>query len=324
MLRPSRLGLAAAVAVALAGTAPTARAAEVDKLLPADSEYVVSFNVRQILDSEIIKKYALGNIKDFLEGGDAQKFLKELGLDPLKDIDRVIVGASGTDQNDFKGLGVIRGKFNPQKLYAAAEAQTKKDADHFSLVKDGQDVMFKYQPDDGVPMYGTVIDNTTLVLASDKKLVSTALAGGGAKSAINKDLAALVNRMDEKSSLFLCMLTKDKLDKIRLPQGGAPAGLKDQLGKMDTVTVAVRISADISFEASLGMADDKSADDMGKTVEDGLTQVKGLLPFLVANDPKMKPLADAAKSLKSAVKGKTVTISGKLPGDVIGSLINGG
>jgi hypothetical protein len=324
MLRPSRLGLAAAVAVALAGTAPTARAAEVDKLLPADSEYVVSFNVRQILDSEIIKKYALGNIKDFLEGGDAQKFLKELGLDPLKDIDRVIVGASGTDQNDFKGLGVIRGKFNPQKLYAAAEAQTKKDADHFSLVKDGQDVMFKYQPDDGVPMYGTVIDNTTLVLASDKKLVSTALAGGGAKSAINKDLAALVSRMDEKSSLFVCLLTKDKLDKLRLPQGGAPAGLKDQLGKMDTVTAAIRVSADISFEASLGMADDKSADDMGKTVEDGLTQVKGLLPFLVANDPKMKPLADAAKSLKSAVKGKTVTISGKLPGDAIGSLINGG
>jgi hypothetical protein len=324
MLRPSRLGLAAAVAVALAGTAPTARAAEVDKLLPADSEYVVSFNVRQILDSEIIKKYALGNIKDFLEGGDAQKFLKELGLDPLKDVDRVIIGASGTDQNDFKGLAVIRGKFNPQKLYAAAEAQTKKDADHFSLVKDGQDVMFKYQPDDGVPMYGTVIDNTTLVLASDKKLVSTALAGGGAKSAINKDLAALVSRMDEKSSLFVCLLTKDKLDKLRLPQGGAPAGLKDQLGKMDTVTVSVRVSADISFEASLGMADDKSADDMGKTVEDGLTQVKGLLPFLVANDPKMKPLADAAKSLKSAVKGKTVTISGKLPGDAIGSLINGG
>lgn len=322
MLRPSRLGLAAALAVALAGAAP-ARAADVDKLLPADAEYVVAFNVRQILDSEIIKKYALGQLKDALAGGDAQKFLKELGLDPMTDVDRVTVGASGTDQSDFKGLAVVRGKFNPQKLYAAAEAQTKKDPDHFTLVKDGADVMFKFTPDNGVPMYGTVIDNTTIVLASDKKLVTAALAGPGGKSAVNKDLAALVGRMDDKASLYVCLLTKDKIDKIKLPQGGgAPANLKDQLGKLDTVTLAVRVTADIAFEASLGMADDKAADEMGKTVDDGLTQIKGLLPFLVANDPKMKPLADAAKSLKSAVKGKTVNITGKLPGDVIGQLIN--
>jgi len=326
MLRPSRWGVAAAAAVVLAGLAPTARAAEVDKLLPADSEYVIAVNVRQIVDSEIIKKYALGQIKDFLAGGDAQKFLKDLGLDPLKDIDRVIVGASGTDQNDFKGLAVVRGKFNPEKLYAAAEAQTKKDPDHFSLVKDGADVMFKFQPDQGNPVYGTVVNDSTVVVASDKKLVSAALAAssGDKKPAVNKDLAALISRMDDKSSLYLCALTKDKLNKLKLPQGGAPANIKDQLGKLDTVAASLRISADISFDVSLGMADDASADEMGKTVDDGIQQIKGLLPFLVANNPQLKPLADAAKSLKSGVKGKTVSISGKLPGDAIGQLINMG
>ena len=143
MLRPSRFGVAAAVAAVLAGaSAPAARAADVDKYLPADSEYVVAVNVRQVLDSEIIKKYALGQIKDLLAGSDPQKFLKDLGLDPLKDVDRVVIGASGTDQTDFKGLVIVHGKFDPQKLYKAAEAQTKKDPDHFSLVKDGADVMF--------------------------------------------------------------------------------------------------------------------------------------------------------------------------------------
>jgi hypothetical protein len=324
MLRRSRWAVAAALAVFL--TAPTARAAEVDKLLPADTEYVLSVNVRQVIDSEIIKKYALGQLKDVLAGGDAQKMLKELGLDPLKDVDRIVAGASGVDQNDFKWLAVVRGKFDPQKLYQAAEAQTKKDPDHFSLVKDGADVMFKYQPDNGTPVYGTVINDSTVVVASDKKLVSGALAasGGDRKPAINKDLAALIARMDDKSSMYACALTKDKLDKLKLPQGGAPANIKDQLGKLDSVSAAVRVTGDVTFEVTLGMADDASADEMGKTVDDGITQIKGLLPFLVANDPKMKPLADAAKSLKSGVKGKNVSISGKLPGDAIGKLINMG
>jgi hypothetical protein len=325
MLRPSRLGLAAAAAL-LAATTPTARAADVDKLLPADSEYVIAVNVRQVLDSDIIKKYALGQIKDFLAGGDAQKFLKELGLDPLKDVDRVVIGASGTDQTDFKGLAVLRGKFDPERLYKAAEAQTKKDPDHFSLVKDGADVMFKYQPDQGNPVYGTVINDSTVVLGSDKKLVSAALAasGGDKRPAINKDLAALISRMDDKSSLYVCLVTKDKLSKLKLPQGGAPANLQDQLGKLDTVSAAVRVTADITFEVNLGMADEAAAGEMGKSVDDGINQIRGLLPFLVANDPKMKPLADAAKSLKSGVKGKSVSISGKLPGDVIGKLLDMG
>jgi len=328
MLRPSRLGLAAAVALL---AAPVARAAEVDRLLPADSEAVVVINFRQALDSEIVKKYALGQLKDVLAGGDAQKVLKELGIDPLKDVDRVSVGLSGLDPDtnfkDIKGLAVIRGKFDPQKLYKAAEAQTRKDADHFSLIKDGQDVIFKYQPDDGVPVYGTVVNNTTLVVGSDKKLVTAALAasGGDAKPALHKDLAAIINRVDDKTAVFACGLTKDKLAKLPIPQGGgAPAGLKDQLGKLDTITLAIRVTADISLEVNFGMADEKSADELGKTVDDGLTQLKGLVPFLVANDPKAKPLADAAKSLKSGVKGKTVSISGTLPGDAIGKLLNPG
>jgi hypothetical protein len=328
MLRPSRFGVAAAVAVVLAGTpAPAARAADVDKFLPADAEYVVAVNVRQVLDSDIIKKYALGQIKDFLAGNDAQKFIKDLGLDPLKDVEKIVIGASGTDQNDGKALFIIHGKFDPQKLYKAAEAQTKKDSDHFSLVKDGADVMFKFQPDNGNPVYGTVINDNTVVAGTDKKLVSAALAAsaGDKKPAINKDLAALVGRMDEKASVYVCALTKDKLDKLRLPPGaGAAPGLKDQLGKMDSVTATVKVTGDVTLEVNLGMADNTSADEMGKMVDDGITQIKGLLPFLVANDPNMKPLADAAKSLKSGVKGKTVSISGKLPGDAIGRLLKQG
>ena len=324
MLRLSRFAIAAVFAVALA---PTARAAEVDKLLPADAEYVIHFNLKQIIDSEIVKKYALEQLKQGLQGNDAQAMLKELGLDPLKDVEKITIGASGTDQNDAKALIIVRGNFDPDKLFKAADAAAKKDGDKFTLVKDGKDTMFKFQPDNGNPVYGTVVDNKTVIVGTDKKIITTASAAhaAGKPSAASKELTGLVARMDDKASLWVAAITKDKLNKVKLPPGGAGGqNIQDQLGKMDNVTLVLRVTGDISLDVNLGMATEGAAEEMGKTVDEGLTTIKGALPFLIANDARMKPLGDVAKSLKSEVKSKVVSISAKMPGAIIGKLINPG
>ena len=100
------------LAVVLA--AQTTRAADPDKLLPADAEFVLSVNVKQIVESDIIKKYALAQMKQALQGNDAQKMLKELGLDPLKDIDRVVLGGSGKwfHAASLPGVFVAKGKLH--------------------------------------------------------------------------------------------------------------------------------------------------------------------------------------------------------------------
>jgi hypothetical protein len=324
MLRLSRFAIAAVFAVALA---PTARAAEVDKLLPADAEYVIHFNLKQIIDSEIIKKYALEQLKQGLQGNDAQAMLKELGLDPLKDVEKITIGASGTDQNDAKALIIVRGNFDPDKLFKAADAAAKKDGDKFTLVKDGKDTMFKFQPDNGNPVYGTVVDNKTVIVGTDKKIITTASAAhaAGKPSAASKELTTLVARMDDKASLWVAAITKDKLSKLPIPKGGAGGKeIQEQLGKMDNVTLVLRVTGDISLDVNLGMATEAAATEMGATVDEGLTTIKGALPFLIANDKRMQPLGDVAKSLKSEVKSKVVSISAKMPGAIIGKLINPG
>jgi len=320
MFRTPLLGLAAAVVVLAAG--PMVRAAEPDKLLPTDSEFVLSVNVKQIVDSEIVKKYALEQIKQALQGADAKKFLTDLGLDPLKDVDRFIVGGSGKDASDAKALMILHGKFDPDKLFKAAEAQTKKDPDHFSLVKDGKDVMFKYQPETGNPVYGTAVDETTVIAGTDKKMITTALAAGGKKPAVSKDLAALLSKMDDKASLWLVGVTKDKLNNAKFPKGGgAPPGLQEQVQKMETVALVVRITADISLEVTLGMPNGDSADEFSKMIDDLLQQAKGALPFLAAMNPQLKPLVEVVKTLKSTTKDKAVIVTGKMPGSAIGELL---
>src|ERR1700722_18043632 len=140
-----RLFLGAVLVAGLSST--TARAAEPDKLLPSWSELVLQVNVRQILDSDITKKYALEQLKQLLDGNDVKKILSELGLDPLKDIDQLVVGGAGTNKDDAKFIVIVHGKFNTDKLAKAAEAQTKREPDKFSKLVEGDTTIYKLQFD---------------------------------------------------------------------------------------------------------------------------------------------------------------------------------
>jgi hypothetical protein len=317
LVRPV-LGLALAAVV----TAAPTRAAEPDRLLPPDSDIVVSVNVRQALESDIVTKYALKSLQNKLQDKDAQKFLRDLGLDPLKDVERVVVGMSGKDETDFKYLVVVHGNFDPEKLYGAAEAQTRKDADHFALVKDGKDVMFKYTPDNGNPLYGTVVDSKTVILSGDKKGITTALAVPAASKAdLGREMNALVKGMDDKSTLWVAALSSGRLDKVKLKGPAANPGIQSQLANLKTATLVLRVEKDINLNVDLGMKDDAAAEEAGKTVGELLQTVKGALPFLAANDPKLRPLVESSKSLKSEVKERSVVITGKLTGTAIGELV---
>jgi len=319
MMRLSRFGLAAVFAVALA---PAARAADPDKLLQADADTVTYVNVKQLLESDVVKKYALEQIKQALAGQDAKKILEEMGLDPLKDVEKVWVGSSGKDQNDMKALVVVHGKFDPDKLFKAAEAATKKDGDKFSMIKDGTTTMFKFQPDQGNPVYGTVVDDTTVVAATDKKLVAGALTQK--QTGVKGDLAALVKKMDEKATMFAVSVVKGKFDTVKLP-AQLPidlSGLEKALPKTETMSIVIKVTGDISLEVVMGMKDDDAATDMGDAMAKLIDGVKGLVPLLAAAEPKAKPLVEVVKTFKSDVKKKDVTVTAKVTGENLGKMIN--
>ncbi len=333
MIRLSRMLLGAALVVGVfASTAPTARAVEPDKLLPADSDLVAIVNLKQILDSEIIKKYALEQIKQVLDGQDVKKLLGDLGLDPLKDVEKIIAASIETkfgNQAEAKYLLIVHGKFDAEKLYKTAEAESKKNADKFQMVKDGATVMFKVQPDNGQPpLYATVVNDTTVIAASEKKLITTALAADTASKpvALKKELADLIKKADDKASVVAISLLKGKLDEVKLPGGGNLPVKLDSLQKvlpaMEAVTVTVKIGADVNLDVTIGMKDEDSANDMRNALDDLMKQIKPLAQFAGAADPRLKPLAGILDSVKTSSKNKDVIVSGKVTGNDIGKIIN--
>lgn len=323
MLRRLLLGT-----VLAAGVVSPARAAEIDAVLPAETESVVYVNVRQVIDSELVKKYALGQIKQMMAGNDeVQKLLKDLGVDPLKDIDKVTLGSWGKTPEDMQAVGVVRGKFDPTKLFAAAEAQAKANADKVAIVKEGEYQLVKItvekQPK---PFFAAAVDESTIVVGNDKKLVAKTLTGikDKAKPAVKKELAALLLKQDEKASMYAVGLVDGKnltlppLD--NLPGGLDAKKIGEQLANLKNMAVAVKLTKDISLEVNLGMADADAADDFGATVDNLVGIVKGLLPLLSNQNANLKPLADEVKkTLQSKVEKTDVTLVLKLTADAIGT-----
>ena len=327
MRQLSRLLLGAAL---FAGTlaANSSRAAEPDKLLPAEADTVVSVNIKQILDTDIIKKYALEQVKQALDGQDAKKLLTELGLDPLKDIDRVVVGANVKGRTDSKFLMIVHGTFDPDRLYKAAEKQSKVDADRFAMIKDGDTVVFKYTPENGEnPIYGTVVSDKTVIAASDRKMIANALkaAEAGRKAPIKTELADLVKRMDEKASVFACGIVKGKFDDLKLPGGNnIPvdlAAIQKLIPLTESMAVSVKVGADVAVELTLGMKDIDTAGEMRNALDDLIKQVKPLAALAGAAEPRAKPLADILNTVKTSSKDKDVTVSGKVTSANIGKMM---
>jgi hypothetical protein len=321
----NRCVLAAAVAATGLLAAP-ARAADLSPLLPAETESVVFINIRQILDSDLVKKYALSSIKQALEGNDAQRTMKELGLDPLRDIDQIHGGLWGEDAQDMKGLFVIKGKFDLEKLFAAAEREAARQGDRIAIVKDGEYSLVRVTIDDRPdPIYVSGADKNTLVVGTERSVVTAAMqaAEKPGKPALKKELAELAGRMDPKASLFVAGVSSGNIGDIPPnPLFDDPEKLRKQLEKLVDSSMTLKVTGDVNLDITMGMKDADAADDFGATVDDLLTKAKAFLPFIAAQAPQAKPIVnDLTKSLTSKVEKNKVVITAKLSGDAIGRAV---
>ena len=85
--------------------------------------------------------------------------------------------------------------------------------------------------------------------------------------------------------------------------------------------MSVKVGADVNVDVTLGMKDDDSANEMRNALDDLLKQVKPLIALAGAAEPRAKPLADVFSTIKTSIKNKDVSISGKVTGANIGKMV---
>jgi hypothetical protein len=310
------------VALAVALLAAPARAADLNTLLPSDTEVIVSLNVKQLLASPLFRKYAADQVKAELKKNEqAQKVFEALGFDPLRDIDAIIASGGELELDSNRGLIIIRGRFDPAKIQALAEGVAQKQGDNLKIHRLGDVRLYEINyPEAGAKrntetLFVNVLDGTTVIASRSKDSVVDTLdrQAGRKKAAGKKDLLDLLAKADRKQSMSF-VISNRILAKIPV---GDDQQLKQLLGQAQNLVGGFTVTDEVKAEFVLGA---KNADDAGalsKMLAAKLNQLKLFVGFVVNANQEWAPLQDIVSTFKVSCQGTDVTIQGLADKDMI-------
>jgi hypothetical protein len=110
----------------LLATQPAAAGEDLARLLPADTEYFISIDLQQVLQSPLYKKYLTGPIEAEMKRKENKEYFRASGLDPLRDLGRLVV-VSDPGHSPERLMLVATGNFDPKKLTVLLEESSKKE-----------------------------------------------------------------------------------------------------------------------------------------------------------------------------------------------------
>jgi hypothetical protein len=286
------------------------------KLLPGDTELVVSFNLKQILGSDIAKQYkdiidmARGAIEGQIQNNPAAKYLEKSGFDVLRDLHSVTVASNGSKDVDAIFL-VVEGKFNAEKIHAVAEEIAGENGDILRISKIGSKKVYEITPPGEKRIYAALINETTLVTAPSEDALKDALSGT-ARKPMKANFKSLLKTTSSKQS-FSFAATGSALSKLiadaPIPNVDAAAGM---LGGVDGISMAITVGKDIQFQLGINAANEETAKQTVGKGNFALLSVRTMAANKAKEDPNLQPLVDITKTLRITSEGNNILLRGDI------------
>jgi hypothetical protein len=296
-------------------TAGSLPAAEADKLLPNDSEYVVNLNVRLLLDSALTKKYGLPKMRELIKSDEeAQDIFKSLGLDPLADIHNVTL-ASTNITDPSKALFILHGKFNADKFHSKAQEVIQTYGEILKIHKLEAIQFYEVNFPGQTSFFVAVVNPTTIVASPGKDSLLEAIekTAGKKKSEVKKELLDLLAKVDGNRTLWMIGL-KSALEHSPL---SADENARPVLGKIETAAAGVTVAADIQAEFTLSAKNAEAAKELSKELVDKLDRAKGIVSILVGDVKELQILLELVGALKVSTDDRTVILRGQIGEEAI-------
>jgi len=318
LLRRLWLGGLVLTAAALAAPAP---AAVLDKYLPEDTEVYLSISFQQMFSSGLAKKLGLDKAKDALKDAPSEitDVLKDLNLDPFKDIESLSVAGPGGDAPD-KGLIILKGTFDVAKFKERADKALKDNSDVVKSSKVGDYVVYEVTiPGQDAALFVCVADKNTILASPGKDYVADALKkiDGKAKPALkSKAFQAVLEKMSDKQALSMAAMGSALL-KGQLAE--TPA--KEVLEKLDAVGGGLTMTDDLKLEVVFTAKSADDAKDIEKQLGDGVNNALTIVGLLAGGQKELGVVLDLLKSIKVKADGKTVSLKGLLDADAIDKIL---
>jgi hypothetical protein len=295
------------------------RAADVDKYLPGDAEFVAQINFKQILDSPVVKKHALDKLKEKLKQHDeAVKILDSLGFDPFKDLTSITLAGNGLE-TDSKPFIIAHGIFDLAKFEAKAEEVAKNMPDSLKIHKEGDHKIYEVKVESGgddKPTFVGLIDKTTIVVANDKDYIleSFARAEGKKKGTVKKEVQDLIEKTDGKQSVWV-VIPANLLGKNPLAQQDEET--KKLVDKMDSFSLGLSVEKDVKLAITIASKSAENAKQLADDLKNKVEQGKNALTLFAGQIPQLAPFVDVLGNAKADTEGKTVTLKIEVSEEVI-------
>ena len=311
-----------ALVTALLLSVSLGRAADLDPYLPNDTEMVLNINVRQLLDSELVKKHLLEVAQEALRGNDqVQDVLNDLGFDPFKDLDRIVVASPVTTEKD-RGLVIVHGRFDVAKFRAKAELVAKDESDHLKIHKvlGGKHILYEVNhPDRDETVFVAIPGDDTVLVSLGKDYVVDALKKSGKETKVNlknQKFQTLLEKVDARQSLSVAAVANKDIAKAIEK---TPGDIKGMLEKIQALAGGLTISDEIKLELAVTTGNAKDAKELTDSAKAGVNLILGFAAAITQNgdSPGADLIVDAIKSLSIKNKEEVVFVKGRISSDLI-------
>ncbi|MCI0682685.1 MAG: hypothetical protein L0Y71_11320 [Gemmataceae bacterium] len=306
------LTLVALTLVALA--ASPARAVD-PKLLPGDTELLLSLNVKQILDSPLAKQYkelidqARGALEGQIQNNPAAKYLDKAGLDLFRDVHSVAAASNGSKEQEAIFI-VVDGTFNPAKIVATAQEIARDNAEVLKVTKLGNVDVFEITPPGDKRMYAALINDKTLVACATHAALKDAVNGSARK--MKEGFKSLLKTTSAKQS-FSFVATGSALAKLiqdaPVPNAEMAVAMFQDL---DGLSIAITLNKDIQFQIGMNCKDEETTKKAVAMGNFGLLTVRTLAAQKAKEKAELQPLVDVAKTLRITSEGNNVVLRGDI------------
>lgn len=327
-----RLWIAAIGTLAVFVGVPAVQAQQF-KLLPADTEMVVAFNLQQILKSEVLKSnkilvdLAKGKIAEQLEDKGVAKYLKKADFDMFRDLTSVTFAVPG-GRNPAEGFILLEGNFDAEKIEEAVN-ELKKEAggSDVKVIKIANVKAFEVTPKEDKTLYIGILNKTTLIACATKADFAEAIARlNGAKAGTFKAdvVKSLLETVGNKQSISFVATSKIL---TKLAENNPNAG-NDQakmamaaLQQVDGFSAAITIQKNIDFLLGVNAKDAETAQKFAGMANAGILIGKAKVAEMAKKDEKYTPAVGVLNSLKANAKGSNLVITGQITFETLEKLL---
>jgi tetratricopeptide (TPR) repeat protein len=316
--------------------------------LPGETHTILTVNVRQILDSALVAKYAPDGFAASIKAcPDVAAVCARLGIDRLSSIEQVVVGLGDSDSERDCSAVILRGRFDMAAFRTGMAALAECQPRILKAHRQGRQVYYELRhsgkrgsmlagmgvrPGEGgsvspvlsfqcrgniwdaiAPCYIALVDERTLLLAAERRTVATVFARAAAMQppAIDKQLRRLLRRVSAQASIVL----------VGKPTAELRQGLAGALGTadvdLDDFTAAITVADDLRAHVALTCPNAETTKRALSICEDLGTRAEALAVLLTGNNPRYAPFKEVPRAFHARAQGTKVVVEGSITAELI-------